>query len=291
MYGNIYSRPLTREEKNTRLQIAAAAALAGALGGAGISLGGSKLLRARVSSLEREAAEQVGRDFLDPLKELIGDWTAQRNALQAGMPQGAPPYKGLDKRIEKARVLLRTQERHVKGLADEAAANRAALPFVGGLGPSRSGSAIDWRPMSHEGVVGEHFDSLAKTHGYPEMNLNNAYQVFNDAVEKAMTKTSRAAFLAELEKISFRTGAARGASAFTGSFSLARRGTAGFLGRPMRSGGIRAPRAATLDATGKATAVDTSQVTKARNLVQPQEQLPPVKVSTPPTPDPTPGSP
>ena len=282
-YGNIYARPLSSEEKNTRLQIAAAAALAGALGGSALSVGGSGLLRARVTALEREAAEQTGRDFLNPLKELIEDWKGTRDRFLTNTPNGASSNTGkqLKKRVEQGRIMLRKEEGRVKGLVNEAASRRAALPFVGGLGKIE-GSPIDWRRMSHEGVVGQHFDQLAKKQGYGEMNLDNAYKVFSDAVESKLTKTSAVAFFEELEKI-----ATYGAPKWGGSLRLAMTPLGvSAVGKTPRG----QPRAASLDATtGQMRGFDPSQGAKMRNNVQLQQPLQPVQVAKPPMPNPTPG--
>lgn len=277
--GNIYDRPLTDEEQKTRLAVATASALAGALGGAGVSLGGAKLLRDRVTAVEREGAQQVANEFLQPLRHLLDDWTSARIAQQVSKPGWARSQTGktLDKRIEAARVLLQKQEKKIGDLVDTAAERRAGVPFVGGI-------IGDQPSMSHLGAVKAYTTGFAKRYGHPEMNLDNAYRVFTDAVSSKMTKVSAAAFRSELEKI------ARTFSMVTGREGVRLALKAPKLKSTTGASYFSAPRAMGLDASGKATGAQQSTGAKLRNTAAPTEQLPPVKVSAPPTPDPTPGS-
>ena len=140
--------------------------------------------------------------------------------------------------------------------------------------------------MSHAGVTKQHFDLFAKDHGYKKgMNLDNVYRVFNDAIERAMTKTSAAAFLDELQKI-----AAMGAPAWGGSMRLGRRSSNRPLIQPTRAPSIRAPRAASIGATGTLQVADFNEVAKMRNMAQVQPLPQPAKLATPPAPVSAPGS-
>lgn len=219
-YGNIHDRPLTPEEKKERRQFVARAALIGALGGAGASLGASRLIGKRLGRAERQMAES----HLEPFRELISRYKTQA-ARVAGT--GGDIEKRWNRRIRTAEKLYEKQKRKVEELADVTSDRRAGLPFHGGL-HSVDSSSFDWRPYSADHLAGKHFDRLAKEQGMSPIFTKaprtrggqDAQNVFDQMVTSAMSKTSSPAFLGELEKIArFNVGAAGTGAALLAALS------------------------------------------------------------------------
>lgn len=211
-HGNIFDRPMTAEEKKARRQFVAQAALFGAVGGAGMSLGASGLVGRRIAKVEREAAQEAMQDSLEPFRKLISEYKTRYNAV-AMHNASNPLAKRFKKKIDVAEKLYEQQEQQVDNLVKTVSKRRAQLPFRGTLHRPDSG-VIDWTQLSSAHLVDQHFDGLAKQHGHPPVFSGapqtakdvasaeeTAKRVFEDMVSKALTKTSSAAFQAELDKV------------------------------------------------------------------------------------------
>lgn len=209
-YGNIYDRPLTVEEKKARRQAISRAMLAGALGGAGASLGASALAGKRIAKVEREAAQEAAQDLLEPFRKLIGEYKTEAARMA---DKATPDAFNARKRVRVAEKLYKQQEQAAEQMVDKAMGRRAQLPFRGKLHPADSG-AIDWRQLSAAHLVNEHFDGVAKKHGFGPVFSQvprtprdvasaeaTAGRVFDRMVSHAMSKTAAQAFWEELEKI------------------------------------------------------------------------------------------
>jgi hypothetical protein len=218
--GQIQGRPLTREETSAKRQLVARVALLGAVGGASASLGTSALLGRRIAAAERSAAKRIAEGYLTPMRGVIEKYKGL-HATVAGSPGGvggkSQAAKNLLARVNKANELLGEQEKAIQGLLGAAEKRRAQVPFRGAVRPRTPRKGYDPSQLSHVGMVDQHFDDFAKAHGYGGIRVDATgnpnpmapFDIFNDAVEKAMTKTSQAAFAHELHKIALSKGQRR----------------------------------------------------------------------------------
>jgi len=190
--GRVQARNLTDAERSDRRRRSMKAALLGAMAGASGSMGGSAIRRSSLRSREAKEISEVATPYLEPLHNVIQDMQRKYNNLRkspAGVNGAAG--KGLKKKIDVASTLLREQEDVVQNLANTAASRRDKLPF-GGMAWG-TGSATE-----HKGLVGEHFDALARSMGLKKFDLNTRSSVFRRAVSDRMSKTAMAVFDREL---------------------------------------------------------------------------------------------
>lgn len=209
-HGVVRDRPLTLEEKRTRNQLISAVALAGALGGGGLALGGSRYLAKRVATAERKAAKELADDYLLPLRHNIDDYKAEYAKSVDRSGKGSIHSKRWKKRVNVAKQMLKKERGKVNKLLDTADKRRSQVPFRGYFRPEGGkGSGYDYSKMTHPGLVERHFTRFAKRQGYPAMNKmpdgkenpSAAFEVFDSAVTSKMTKVSYASMMNELEKI------------------------------------------------------------------------------------------
>ena len=207
-YGNVKDRPLLPHEKKERLNRAAVAAILGAAGGAGATLGASHLIGSRMRAGEQEASEKVIGDVLAPLHSIIDDARSERSAVLAKTRKTTADFlrgEELKNTVRTGETVLAEQKKALRKLVDTAAGNRSKLLFHGAYKPKDVpegvASGFDWSQTTHEGLAGKHLDALAQSAGEPKLTLSNAYKVFHTIVQKAMTKTSEASFLRELSLI------------------------------------------------------------------------------------------
>jgi hypothetical protein len=244
-HGNIYDRPLTPEEKKARRQFVARAALLGALGGAGASVGASSLIGKRIARVERQAAREAVESHLEPFRKLISSYKTQAARVAN---TGGDIEKRWNRRVRTAEKLYKQQEQQAEKLVDAASGRRAHLLFRGKLHPSDSG-AIDWRQYSAAHLADKHFDRLAKKQGMPPVFSQvprtgedlkaaelQAQSVFDQMVTSAMSKTSAAVFQAELQKIARRHEPGKFAGLKVLPLSREDRGT---LNRRLKEAGLR----------------------------------------------------
>ncbi|HSG29905.1 MAG TPA: hypothetical protein VLA34_15595, partial [Candidatus Krumholzibacterium sp.] len=155
-----------------------------------------------LAKAEREAAKDLGETYLNPLRRIIQKDQERYHGL-APTPGGTGTSGGqaLLKRVKAGQDVLRTQEKAVNDLLDEAAKRRSGKPFGGQTWSVRRGEKVPFYEDAHRTLVKQHFDDLAKQQGFDGFTQSNRHQVFENAVHRELGKTAAEAFRRELHLV------------------------------------------------------------------------------------------
>tara|TARA_R110002126_G_scaffold43113_2_gene123811 strand:+ start:873 stop:1610 length:738 start_codon:yes stop_codon:yes gene_type:complete len=200
--GHVRSRRLSDEERQDRRRRTSQGALVGAGLGSAVSLGGSAFRRAGISKAERSASAGVGETYLSPLRGIIKkDQTSYDRLARTPAGHGGRAAGQLKKRIDSAVRLLGKQEKEVSSLLGTASSKMSAKPYGGRTWSMRNGEKVPFYEGSHQTLVSEHFDQLAKAQGYKGFSMANRLDILEDAISSGMKKTAAEAFRRELRAI------------------------------------------------------------------------------------------